>query len=78
MEAVGEVEESRRDDNKLSREMRDEREQMQRRAQMRGRAETWDLGSRISQKMWIERTIGLDLTIHVNQSHVTCKLDSNK
>ena len=30
------------------------------------------------QKMWIERRIGLDLTIHVNQSHVTCKLDPNK
>ena len=29
-------------------------------------------------KMWMERTIDLDLTIHNNQSHITCKLDPNK
>ena len=29
-------------------------------------------------KMRIERRIDLDLTIYVNQSHVTCKLDPNK
>ena len=26
-------------------------------------------------KIWIERTIGSDLIIHVNPSHVKCKLD---
>ena len=44
MEAeVGEVEESRRDDNKLSREMRESKEELN-----ESRAEAWDLGSRIS------------------------------
>ena len=33
---------------------------------------------RVFTKMWIERAIGLDLTIHVNEIHVTCKLDPNK
>ena len=32
----------------------------------------------LSQKMWIERRIESYLTIHVNQSHVTCKLDPKK
>ena len=29
-------------------------------------------------KMWVERTIDLNLTIYVKQSHITCKLDPNK
>ena len=29
-------------------------------------------------KMWIERGIDLDFTIHDKQSHITCKLDHNK
>ena len=29
-------------------------------------------------KMWVDRTIDLDLTIYVKQSHITCKLDPNK
>ena len=42
---VGEVEESRRDDNKLSREMRESKSKEE---LNESRAEAWDLGSRIS------------------------------